>query len=136
MAAVIPNEGEIAELESLLKSKDRVLHLFKNNVTPDAASTVATFTECAFTGYAAITLVAANWPTPTTNGTTGKAESTYAEQSFTVTTADGESYYGYYITDAAGTKLLRAERFADAPCALADGNVEKITVTYTGTSEA
>jgi len=94
MAIKTPNVGEIHLMDVMLKAEDRKLHLFKNDVTPGDTDTVSTYTECDFTGYAAITLVGANWPTPTTDGTTGAAKSTYAEQLFTVTTAGGQSYYG------------------------------------------
>jgi hypothetical protein len=132
----IPNCGEIHLLDKMLKSEDRLLHLYKNDYTPTDADleNCSQYTECAFTGYAAKTLTGANWATPTTNAS-GKAESTYAEQSWTVTAANSESYYGYYVTTT-DSKLLWAERFSDAPCTLTDGNIEKVTVTYTGTSEA
>jgi len=93
-----------------------VLHLYSNNLTPSDSTQIGNITEVStITGYAAITLLSANWTTTQAGGvTTG----VYSEQTFTFAT-DATSY-GYYVTDESND-LLWLERFSGAPFEIPDG---------------
>lgn len=87
------------------------LHLYSNDLTPSPTTVVGDFTECIFTGYAAASLV---WSAPFYD-VHGVAVSTPGEKLFAQTGATGDTCFGAYVTDTAGTKLLAAGRLADAP---------------------
>ena len=105
----IPDEGKVDELE-LQHSEDMTLRLFVNNITPDRDTVLADFTECTVGGYAAKTLTGGSWDV-SDNGT--EVVATYAAQEFTFT-GSGETAYGWYLEDAAGTVVRRCALF-DAP---------------------
>ena len=131
MALLVPDEGEV-ELLSMSLNKvaqaDVKLKLFTNNYTPVEGSVVADFIECVAAGYAAITLTGAGWTIATSVGVTTAEQ---PQKTFTLTAASTD--YGYYITNGAGTKILWAERFSDAPHTIpSGGGTEKITVKLVG----
>lgn len=109
------------------------LHLFKNNYTPIAGSLLADFTEADFTGYASVTL--AGWTTPVI--ISGKSSTSANPVTFTTgTVGTGNTIYGYYVTDSTNTKLLFAERDANAPIAMnVTGYQYKVTVNFTEKSQ-
>lgn len=120
MALVCPDQkGEILLLQyivGMVNADNPVLHLYANDVTPSDSTVVGDLTEVAgATGYAAITLLSANW---TTTQSAGVTTAVHSEQTFTFTT-DATSY-GYYVTDETG-QLLWLERFSGAPFDIPDG---------------
>ena len=130
MAGVIPNVAETIALNYLCNKdapEDLVLKLFTNDVTPDEASTHASFTEATEAGYAAKTINGAGWTV--TAGDPSQAAA--AEQTFAITEAG--SFYGYYIVRATTGDLVAAERFSGAPYVLPAGGGE-INVTPTLTA--
>ena len=132
MTLLVPDVGEVLLLSYALNKiapGDSVkLKLFKNDYTPVEGSVVASFTEADTAGYAAIDLPKAGWTVETAVGVTTAA---YAQQTFNLTGAG--SHYGYYVTDIAGTGLLWAERFSDAPHTIpSGGGTEKITINLVG----
>jgi hypothetical protein len=134
MTLIVPNEGELLLGKRALNhtaADNVVLRLYSNDVTPAAADTVATYTEVVVAGYAAKTLTGASWSWATVSG---KAEGSYAEQTFTFTAAG--SAYGWFLTNAAGTTLLAAERFATAPQTIGAANPISVTPKLTFSSEA
>lgn len=136
MPLVISNVGELELLDKMLKDslttdEDYTLKLFNNNVTPDQASVASTFTETAFTGYAAKTLTRAGWSAATT--VSNKAQSSYSQQSWTCG-ATGDTIYGYYVIAATSSVLLWAEKFA-SPRIVANTDVLNITPIFTFNSE-
>lgn len=92
------------------------MHLFQNDFAPNVAMVLADLTEATFSGYAAAAGLA--WGAPFINAD-GRAETDLPSQQFQ---HDGGAVanlvYGYYLTNAAGTVLYGAERFADAPIAM------------------
>lgn len=112
---MIPNHGEGDGLRAFVAHtavSNLILRLFSNNITPAETDTAATFTESAFTGYAAITLIGANWTI--TEGAPSSAA--YARQQFTSSAgAQSASVYGAYMTRATGGRLALAERFTGGP---------------------
>ena len=114
MALVAPNQkGEILLLQyivGMVNADNPVLHLYANDVTPSDSTIIGDLTEVAgTTGYAAITLLSANWTTTQTGGIT---TAVFSEQTFTFTT-DATSF-GYFVTDETN-QLLWLERFSGAP---------------------
>jgi len=132
MALLVPDVGEVLLLSYALNKTapgdDVKLKLFKNDYTPVEGSVVGDFTEADTAGYAAISLAKADWTVATNTGTTTAEQ---PQKTFTLTGAG--THYGYYITDTAGTGLLWAERFSDAPHTIpSGGGTEKITVKIQG----
>jgi len=129
MAAVVPNTGEKELLNRAIKQiEGSKLKLYANDYTATNGSSVGNVTECAVSGYAAITLAAGTWTVSTSAAIT---TANYAQQTFSLTTAG--SAYGYYVTNSAGTILLWAERFTGAPYVLpAGGGSILVTVNLTG----
>lgn len=120
MALVVPDQkGEILLLQyivGMVNADNPVLHLFSNDVTPSDSTVVGDLTEVSgSTGYAAITLVSANW---TTTQSAGVTTAIYSEQTFNFGT--GAVSYGYYITNETGN-MLWLERFSGAPFDIPDG---------------
>jgi len=132
MALLVPDVGEVLllsySLNKIAPGDSVKLKLFTNDYTPVEGSVVGDFTEADTAGYTAIDLAKADWTVETATGTTTAAQ---PQKTFTLTGAG--SHYGYYITDIAGTGLLWAERFTDAPHAIpAGGGTEKITIKLVG----
>jgi hypothetical protein len=133
MVLVLPDQGEGIALEALVgktAGQNLVLKLFKSNTTPAESDTEATYTVADFTGYADITLTAANWVL--TPGAPSSLD--YAEQTFTSTAgAQNQPVYGYYLVQAGSGKLVWVERFTNGPFTIIDnGDVIKVTPKITG----
>lgn len=115
MSVIVPIVSDIQILADMLGAQSFRLKLFKNNYTPVVGSVLGSFTEANFSGYAAAIVTAGGWSTPVNDGT-GRAISNNALFTFSNTTgAVGNDIYGYFVTDAGGTKLYWAERFGVAP---------------------
>jgi len=132
MALLVPQQGEGIALEALAgktAGQNLILKLFKSNTTPGATDTEATYTEANFTGYAAITLTAANWVTTPGN----PSSMAYAQQTFTSSAgAQNQPVYGYYLIQVSSGKLVWAERFTDGPYTIVNnGDAIKITPVIT-----
>ena len=127
---VCPDVGEVLLLKYALNHTEAtnvVLHLYTNDYTPIEGSVIGGFTECTASGYFAKTLTGTSFTVSTTEGVT-TAE--YAQQTFTLTGTSTD--YGYYITNNAGSQVLWAERFSDAPHSIpSGGGTEKVTVKIT-----
>ena len=120
MSLVCPDQkGEILLLQyivGMVNADNPVLHLYANDITPSDSSVIGDLTEVAgATGYAAITLLSANWTTTQSGGIT---TAVFSEQTFTFTT-DATSF-GYFVTDET-SQLLWLERFSGAPFQIPDG---------------
>ena len=138
-ALIVPNQGEIELLDKCLRDalsvdENTILKLYTNNYTPDANTAPGSFTEAAFTNYAARTLTRANWNAAVT--TSGKAESSYGSsaQSWTCG-ATGATCYGYWCEGATSAKVLWAEKFATARV-LAENDILNLVPKFTLSSES
>ena len=131
MALLVPDVAEVLLLSYALNkvtAGDVKLHLYTNDYTPVEGFVIGSFTECTATGYGAITLTGSSWTIATATGTT---TASYAQQTFTLTSASTD--YGYYITNNGATQVLWAERFSDAPHTIpSGGGTEKVTVNIVG----
>jgi hypothetical protein len=128
MTLLVPNNGEGDSLSYFVNKsapQDLVLCLYSNNITPAETDTTATYTEAAFTGYAAITLTGASWTV--TEGAPSQAA--YAQQTFTSTAgSQSVSCYGYLLKRATSGRIALAERFTDGPYTIVN-NGDQIKVT-------
>lgn len=126
---VIPNEGKQLALDRWLDpdnspGENWVIRLYSNNYTPVDGSTVANFTEAAFTGYAAVSLNPATFPTSSISANV--AVSTYpTAPTFTCTGGGGQTVYGWYAEGATSGKVLAAQKF-DAARVIVSGSNEKL----------
>lgn len=132
MSLLVPDVGEVLllsySLNKITPGDTIKLKLFTNDYTPVEGSLIANFTEAVAAGYAAIALAKVDWTIATATGVTTAEQ---PQKTFTLTAASTD--YGYYITDVAGTGLLWAERFSDAPHSIpSGGGTEKITVKLIG----
>ncbi len=139
MALVVPNAGELALLNKMLKAplttdEDYHLKLYRGNQTPDQNTVGGGLTEADFTDYAAKTLTRSGWNDAVT--VSGKAQASYgsAPQSWTCGTS-GNTIYGYYVSGATSNVILWAERFPVARV-LAEGDVLNLTPTFELNSES
>lgn len=119
-AIVMANEG-CGELLSILftaQAQEAHLHLklFATNVTPVDTMTTASFTEANGGGYAQKTLLCTTSGNDWTLNANDPRDVTTAAQTFTFTgpLTTNTTVYGYYVTNAAETKVLWAQLF-DTP---------------------
>jgi hypothetical protein len=138
MPLIVPDQGELRLLDIMLKlalstNENHILKLYRNDVTPAAASAPGSFTEANFTGYAARTLTRTLWNSAVTVST--KAESSYGTtpQSWTCGTT-GNTIYGYWVEGSTSAKVMWAERFSTSRV-LANGDILNITPKFTLASE-
>lgn len=121
MALVVPDEGEIELLSHMLNKSaatDVKLRLYTAITgTLDEDTVIGDFTECAASGYAAITLTGASWTVGIVSG--NLVQASYAEQSFTMTATT--TVVGYYVTNNSGSKVLWAEAFSGGSYTLPSG---------------
>jgi hypothetical protein len=135
---VIPDEGKIELLGKTLRAALAVdesysLRLFRNDITPAAGSTLASFTEASFLGYFRYDLTRAGWTVPAIVDGRAVTEWTAAEVKWTA--ADGpQTLYGYYVIAPATAKVAWAERFTD-PRVMEVGSTLQIIPRLTGRSQ-
>lgn len=131
MPLLTPDVGEVEALKRIVNyssSGDLILHLFTSNTTPAEGDTVSTYSEMSGMGYASKTLTGSSWTIQTDGGT---STASYPQQSFDLTSGAGASVYGYFVTNAAGTILMWAERFSDGPYTIPTGGGSvKITLSF------
>lgn len=133
MGLVIPNEFELAQLQSILNTA-LTLKLYGNNKIPDATDTTAAYTEIAGGGYVSIALVFATWTITAGEPTTAK----YPIQTWTFTGPINSpgSIFGYFVTRNSDGKLLWAERFPAANIPFSPINGSKIILKHKVTLES
>lgn len=102
------------------------MRLFSNNVTVDGTQDHTSFTEATFTGYAAVLLADPGASVVTAH----IAAVTYAAALFTIT-AGSQNIYGWYITNAGGTRAYWAQTDAGAPVAMSSSGLNVLSYTFT-----
>jgi len=132
---VVPDEGAIELLtKTLLAALDvdesYSLRLFRNDMTPAAGSTLASFTEATFLGYFRHDLTRAGWTVPVIDAGRAVTEWTAAEVAWTCASGSQE-LFGYYVVAPATAKVAWAERF-NVPRVLNVGAKLTITAKLTG----
>lgn len=121
MALVVPNTAEILMLQYMLNmiatdgaatnvNGNRVLRLYKNDLTPADTHSLSDLTQSTEAGYAPITLYGTLWSISSTAGIT---TAVYSQQTFAFSTS--ATVYGYYVTSVTGGNLLWMERFDNGP---------------------
>lgn len=128
MALLVPDRGERSVLELVTNKRaveNLLLKLFVNNVTPAESDTAASYTEMSTQGYAAKTLVGADWTV--TGG--APSDATASLQTWTFDGTGGlTQVYGYFLVGVTSGLLWWAERFSDGPYPIAN-NGDKINLT-------
>jgi hypothetical protein len=130
MSLLVADTGDVLALQRMLNfvaADNCKLHLFSNSYTPAKGDTVASYTECVGTGYAAATCTGASWSVTTVSHVT---TATYPAITFTFSVA--QTVYGYYITNNAGTTLIGAEAFPSALTIPSGGGTVTVTLNITG----
>lgn len=136
MSLVVPQVGAIVLAEQQRSrwnaSPTRLsLHLYINDITPNAGSTLGDFVEASFIGYLPGQINP--WGLPVT--VDGRARSAASAVTFTKTAGSPASVYGYFVTDENGA-LLWAERDPAAPVPMmADGQTYTVVPRFTWVSE-
>lgn len=127
MALLVPDVGEVACLDMMLKQSDEdyTLQLYNTDITPAEGDVAGDYTPSVanFTNYVSKALTRAGWPGASTSG--GVTSSSYAQQTWTCG-ASGNTIYGYWVVNAVTGTLLWAEKFASAKI-LADTDVLNLT---------
>lgn len=109
------------------------LHLFKNDVTPDADMNGVTFTPADYGGYNSID-ISEEWGTADLNGD-DKYEVSTTPQTFAHDgMGDANTVYGYWISDGSEFPIM-AHRFAE-PVEMDAGHSFELIVRYTVNEEA
>jgi hypothetical protein len=118
MDVIFPDNGLVFQLEQILTATVKY-RLFTNNITPSLSDVVSTYTEAAWTGYAA---VSQTWTNFTLNGVSGhNGFAIAAPITFSNSSGATVTPYGYFVTDSTGTILLAAARFDNPPVSILNG---------------
>lgn len=130
MAIVVPNEAEINLLEFLVGQSAEGLdgcrvRLYTNNLTPGATTVLGDFTEATWTGYSEAD--PAPWGTVATDGM-GRAATTSATMVYSNSSGGSQTFFGYYVTDSADTKLLFCERIGST--SIPNGGSRALIITF------
>lgn len=128
----VPIEQQLLDLAAKIALADYVgakLHLYSNDLTPDQNTVLGDFTECVYTGYAALTVT---WSAPFIDENNIPASSG-GEKLFPQTGVVAvDTCYGAFLTDTAGTQLLGSFRLDDPPFAFdALGKALTLTIKLT-----
>lgn len=127
MDLLFPNDGLVEQLTRILNGTVKY-HLFTNNVMPTLADTVSTYTEAAWTGYAAVSKTFSDF---TINGVSGNLGFAIASPiAFSNSSGSSQAAYGYYVTDSAGAILLAAARFDSAPVSIPNGGSTSVVPVW------
>lgn len=114
-----------------------VLRLYQNNPSPapSKSSVLGDLTQCTFPGYAPVTLVTADWGSPTIAANVASVTASSAKTYTRSTTGAGQTVYGAYITDSGNTLLYAVCLFAGGPFTLATAG-DKVNVLPTLTMQS
>lgn len=117
MALVVTDLGQVFLLNWSLQPQTfpdpgLLLHLYKNDFTPVKASIIGDFVEADYAAYSPRSLFRDQWQSAGLLG--GIAQSVYGtEYQFWLASAFSQTVYGYYVTDAADTVAIWAERLVN-----------------------
>lgn len=136
----VNDDGIKANLDSITgKSVTSIgagkLRLFKNNVIVSNATVIANLTEADFAGYAAVTLTAATWAAAAAAAHVASSQYGASVTFSRSTTGATQNIYGWYLTDAGGTKLYACANFTGAPIPITNSG-DNIAVTPTLTDQS
>jgi hypothetical protein len=132
MNAVYPNEGLLLIQDQMLLD-DMIVHLYVNDITPVFGTVLANLTEATWTGYNPVTINFASWVVKVLSSNRASALGNVV--TFTNGSGSTVQAYGYFLTNAAGTKLRQAVRFDSAPISRAAGETYLVFPTWGDFSE-
>ncbi len=125
---VVPNNAEVLLLSYMLNAtvaSDVRLKLYSNNKTPVETDVLSSYVELVSVGYIDKVILGSSWVITTVSGVT---TATYATQTFSF--PSGTTAYGYYVTNNAGTDLLWAERFSNAPINISPSGTIDVNLNF------
>lgn len=128
MALLVPDAGEVAMLDALLKTASPealTLRLYSNNYDAVEGSTAGNFTEATISGYASKALARATWGGA--SSAAGVTTSTYGAPQVFSFTGTGQ-IVGYYIVGSVSGTIYWAERLY-ATTGQTFNNGDTLTVT-------
>lgn len=127
------NAGLVELIKRMIGTSSFQYKLYSNNVTPTVATVLSDLTELSGpSGYSVIGQSASDF---TLTGVSGNKGYALAPSISWTLGAYPISVYGYFITDAAGTVLLAAARFDDAPIDVTSGAIVTTTPTMGDSSK-
>lgn len=129
--AVIPNEGEKAIMKAWMDNAGPKVRLFIDDITPDPDTVAGDLTQPSYDPYAQQDYDPGD---PVTDGA-GKAAFAPVSKTFPGPTSGGPvDVYGWCVMQTVGgEKLIIAQRFADAPRTLVDGDDQlNVIITFKG----
>lgn len=136
MPLIVPLVGEAAFLEWAFRTHDPdlTIHLYQNNYTPVAGSTITDFVEATFDGYSPYVL--GGWDPPAADGF-GRYYTSPDEVTWTRGPAPpAEQIYGYYVTNVTYDIVWWAERFVGGPFYMGSAGLQiQVTAFFTDKSE-
>jgi hypothetical protein len=128
MALLVPDAGEVAMLDSLLKTaspEPLTLKLYSNNYDAVEGSIAGSFTEATIAGYASKALARATWGGA--SSAAGVTTSTYGTPQVFNFTGTG-TVVGYYIVGTSSGTIYWAERLY-AATGQTFNNGDSLTIT-------
>ena len=117
MSAVVMDDALVDFLSALASTPTwagLTMRLFTNAHTPANTDTISDYAEASFAGYGPVTL--SGWGPAVLAA--HQATMTAATATFTYTGESTTTVQGYYVTDAAATRLYWAEQDPDGPVTL------------------
>lgn len=124
MNLIFADEG-LEILLARLATPSVQVHLFTNNITPTRNTVLDDLDLAVFTGYAAVTVLLADFVLSGVTAHTGFLIA--APVAFLNSSGAPVSCYGYAVTEVGGAELLAAARFDAAPISKADGESFLVT---------
>jgi hypothetical protein len=127
MDQIYPDNGLVAWLKAMVTPSVNY-HLYTNNHLPGLSDTISTYTEAAWSGYAAISVADTAFTFTQVTAHVGAVQA--PNISFTNTSGSAQSVYGYFVTDSTNTYLLAAAQFDGAPISIPNGNAQAVTPLF------
>lgn len=119
MDTIFPDAGLLYILKQTVGTA-LIYDLYRNNVTPSLASTLADFQRANWSGYAPVTIPAILWNVQMVAGNVGQFQAPIVL--FGNSSPTDQAAYGYYVKDATNTILVAAGRFDLAPVTIRRGD--------------
>lgn len=135
MTLKVVNTGEVQALRCFLNAvspENHRLCLYQNNTSITDVSTVSTFVDASFPGYAPVILVGATWVF--VPGSPTQAE--YPAVTFTCSAnLTVQTVYGYYVMSDVTLELMWAEAFPTPQAIMALGQEITVVPRFTASDQ-
>lgn len=132
MNQIYPDQG-VSEILLRAVAGGLQYHLYRNDFLPTLDSALTDFVEAAWSGYVPILVPDGSWALGVV--VSHVAQITAPDIHFPNTSGSDQVVYGYFITDAAGVKLVGCARFDNAPITIPNAGslpVHCLLANYSG----